>query len=416
MLNVLLLSLFLSSLALEEERPQSEEPGGTDFHSEELTGLQEELVSGWSNASMQAVWSRLGSRLARRLEQVAGEGAGLIPVTSLRAIKGAGGRLPDRVADRVRSRGVLVVRGVLDKEAVQGVETDLLNYLQDNAAFLANMTDPVYPVFWSRAQMSARSHPDMVATMGALLQLWRTEEDRETDLGRPLLFMDRLHRRAPGTKTGLSPLGESWERRWQEPGYSQVYRHILVGQPESYDPWLADHRTRDGFSEAGGATFFRGFQGWLSLSSLGAGGGTLQVLPNLKEVTAYLLLRPLLQEAAPDLLTPALVSVPELGPGDTVWWHPDLLHRLEEWNSAPHFSSVLYLAAGPDCPRNRSYLRRLRHSLLARAAPPDFPGGREAGYKGRLQLQDLTAQGLDMMGWPQGGQVQGKCLRQDVVD
>lgn len=34
----------------------------------------------------------------------------------------------------------------------------------------------------------------------------------------------------------------------------------------------------------------------------------------------------------------------QLGPGDSVWWHPDLLHLLEEWNAGPAFNSVLYLS------------------------------------------------------------------------
>ena len=69
-------------------------------------------------------------RLARRVEQIQEEGESFIPVTSLRcrwkagvpvesrAIRGAGGRLPARVADKVRSRGVLVVRGALTRYTV----------------------------------------------------------------------------------------------------------------------------------------------------------------------------------------------------------------------------------------------------------------------------------------------------------
>ena len=71
----------------------------------------------------------MGVRLARRVEQIEEEGGRFIPVTSLRwrgagapphsrAIRGAGGRLPARVADRVRSRGVLVVRGALTRYTV----------------------------------------------------------------------------------------------------------------------------------------------------------------------------------------------------------------------------------------------------------------------------------------------------------
>ena len=89
-----------------------------------------------------------------------------------------------------------------------------------------------------------------------------------------------------------------------------------------------------------------------------AGSGTLQVLPNLKEETG-------------DLLTPVLVSISELGLRDTIWWCPDFLHRLEEWNSAPHFT------------------RSLRVERLATGAGCSY-----------------TTSLLDMMGWPQGGRGQ----------
>ena len=34
----------------------------------------------------------------------------------------------------------------------------------------------------------------------------------------------------------------------------------------------------------------------------------------------------------------------QLNPGDTVWWHPDLFHHLEEWNTSSAFNSVLYFS------------------------------------------------------------------------
>ena len=66
----------------------------------------------------------------------------------------------------------------------------------------------------------------------------------------------------------------------------------------------------------------------------------------LKESTAYVLMRPFLNDVADDelpgyekgklfFLDPlihsrihdSLISIPKVFPGDTVWWHPDLVHR-----------------------------------------------------------------------------------------
>lgn len=41
---------------------------------------------------------------------------------------------------------------------------------------------------------------------------------------------------------------------------------------------------------------FRTFQGWLSLSTVKPGGGTLRLCPIIKLSTAYVLLRPLLED------------------------------------------------------------------------------------------------------------------------
>ena len=42
-------------------------------------------------------------------------------------------------------------------------------------------------------------------------------------------------------------------------------------------------------------------------------------------------------------------------------------------HSKPKMASITtILPAGPDCPLNRNYLRRLRHSLITRSSPPDF--------------------------------------------
>ena len=66
----------------------------------------------------------------------------------------------------------------------------------------------------------------------------------------------------------------------------------------------------------------------------------------LKESTAFVLMRPLLKDIEENqlpgyekgklfFLDPAIqsriydsmISIPKVYPGDTVWWHPDLVHR-----------------------------------------------------------------------------------------
>ena len=213
--------------------------------------------------------------------------------------------------------------------------------------------------------------------------------------------------------------------RWKDPAYRQVYRHIFEGHWKDYDPFEADYRAEATMSEAGttnGCSFFRAFQGWLSMSHSGPGKGTLRVLPLLKEPTAFWMLRPFASDvpegAFPGcypsktfhvtqrwhkLLADHLVSLPEIGPGDTVWWHPDIVHTVENHHEGDEPNAVFYTGFGPDCRINRNYLRHMRHSFLLGTSPPDFPekNNFEVDYKDRAAFDDLSDLGLKMAGFPQ---------------
>ena len=171
---------------------------------------------------------------------------------------------------------------------------------------------------------------------------------------------------------------------------------------------------------ANGCTVFRAFQGWLSLSNAEPGTGTLKVLPLLKEPTAYLMLRPFLSDVRenqmpgcipskafhisrkwhPDLYD-NLISIPKIYPGDTVWWHPDLIHSIENEHKGDEANSVFYIPAAPDCPINRIYLRKMRHSFILGKTPPDFPENNfEMSLKNRATMGDISKLGRKLMGWP----------------
>ena len=53
-------------------------------------------------------------------------------------------------------------------------------------------------------------------------------------------------------------------------------------------------------------------------------------------------------------LLQGLVSIPLVEPGDTVWWHPDLIHAVEDLHSGDHESNVIYIGASPRCGKNEA--------------------------------------------------------------
>merc|ERR1711982_53037 len=155
-------------------------------------------------------------------------------------------------------------------------------------------------------------------------------------------------------------------------------------------------------------TFFRTFQGWVSLSEAGPGDGTLTVLPLLKESLASVLIRPLLEDIPKDQfpdykadsvlfidkelhadLIKAMISVPKIYPGDCVFWHGDLVDP-----------------AGPDCPLNRMYIEKAKLCFQSGSIPPDFDdsnlpsrGKDQKKFKGSATLEDSDANAKSMMGF-----------------
>ena len=86
-------------------------------------------------------------------------------------------------------------------------------------------------------------------------------------------------------------------------------------------------------------------------------------------------------------------------PGDTVFWHPDVIHAVEFSNTSTHHSSVLFLGVAPDCARNRYYQQSQLACFADGLSPPDYPAvNAESSYKGRAALSDLDSLGRRLMG------------------
>ena len=162
---------------------------------------------------------------------------------------------------------------------------------------------------------------------------------------------------------------------------------------------------------------FRTWQGWTALTPQGEGDGTLQLLP-ISRAILYLLLRALLDDVPEDTLCdaapgralsltpewhssllPALTPIPVVEPGDTVWWHPDIPHGVEDVNGGSGYSNVIYVGSAPSCPKNATYLERQKAAFLEGRSAPDFaPEDYEVDFQGRATVDDLTELGRRQMG------------------
>ena len=373
---------------------------------------------------------------AVRAEQAAG---GAVPELAYADV--AAGRISVAQKDRIRRRGCVVVRGVHDPALVSDWNEQIARYIDENHYFehaqkkagldkyfsaLASGRPQIFGLYWSRPQMQARQSESLATTRAFLNHLWiserivGTERVRYFDPDRQATYADRIRRREPGDTTlGLSPHSDGGSvERWCEPTFRPVYREVFEGDPLKFDPF--DGAGRTGTREIPSpavCSAFRTFQGWTALSRQGPGDGTLKLVP-VAATTPWMLLRALQADvpegdlcgaqpgralcASPQwhaTLLEGLVPIPVVEPGDTVWWHPDVIHAVEDRHAGTGYSSVIYIGAAPWCDKNEAYLNRQAPAFLAGRSAPDFaPEDYEVNFAGRCSADELTPLGQRQMG------------------
>jgi hypothetical protein len=389
--------------------------------------------------NLDAIFAEAADAFGAEIAEISGRAAAgepIVPEVAYAEI--VTGRVPAELPALIRKRGCAVVRGVFSTHQADAWNAELGEYLERNAyvakstakagldryfSTLSSSRPQIFGIYWSQPQVLARQSEQLATARAWLNELWQWRSDGTTHFtpDRQCSYSDRIRRREPGDATlGLSPHmdGGSVER-WIDPAYQQVYRHVLSGEWQRYDPFDGAHRTEvKEIPSPAVCRMFRTFQGWTALTAQGPGDGTLQLLPIARGMV-YLLLRALLGDVPADSLCgaqagralglvdpwhtplrPGIVSIPQMSPGDTIWWHPDLVHAVEDVNTGRGQSNVMYISAAPDCAKNRAFLELQKPAFLAGKSSPDFLAeDYEVDFNGRATLDDLTPRGRAQMGF-----------------
>ena len=362
-------------------------------------------------------------------------GEPVIPELDYRLVRE--GKVPDTLKAEVRRRGAAVVRNVFPRSQAEAWNAAIGDYLARNDyvnkaatrdagdryfTSLKSSRPQIFGIYWSKPQMEARQGVPLAETRAFLNRLWRFESGgkKHFDPDRECTYADRLRRREPGDASlGLSPHMDAGSvERWLDPAYSEVYRAVFAGNWRAYDPFDGAFRAEtEEIPSPAVCSAFRTFQGWTALTSQGPGDGTLQLLPIARAIV-YLLLRPLAKDVPEDelcgampgralslverwhaLLKPAITPIPLVEPGDTVWWHSDIIHAVEDQHKGTGYSNVIYIGAAPYCAKNAAYLERQKAAFLSGASAPDFSAENfEIDFEGRATVGDLTELGKRQMG------------------
>lgn len=349
----------------------------------------------------------------------------------------AAGRVSPADTARILRRGCAVIRGVVDPAQIAEWNDEVVRYI-DEVGYLLRMQDKagldkyfsalaagrpqIFSLYWSKPQMQARQHPNLAATRAWLNRLWTFEKDgvRFFDPDRQFNYADRIRRREAGDATlGLSPHSDGGSvERWCEPTFHHLYRDVLQGDPFAFNPFDGEGRTQTReIPSPAVCSAFRTFQGWTALTRQGPGDGTLKLVP-IARTMPWMLLRALQPDVPegdlcgaqpgralgaseqwhPELLA-GLVSIPEVQPGDTVWWHSDIIHAVENQHTGSGYSNVIYIGAAPWCDKNQRFAERQAAAFLAGRSSPDFaPEDYELDFPGRATPADLSPLGLQQMG------------------
>src|SRR3954463_12935893 len=388
-----------------------------------------------SGRTVEEVFAVIEARVRERVEEISAareRGETIWPVIEYADI--AAGRVPEDQVAQLRRRGCLVVRGHFDREQALGWDHDIVDYVESNH-FFADYRGPgddffgsvgskpeIYPIYWSPAQMQARQSDRMAAVQSFLNRQWRSESEGTQwfDLDRDSLYPDRIRRRPPGADSnGLGThLDPGTLDLWMTRAYQQAFRHLFDGTVESYDPWDASYRT-DGPQYPGSTmcSAFRTFQGWTALSDMDHDQGVLHTVP-IPKAMAYMMLRPLLDDIPDDsmcgvkpnrtfpmtkkwhgILTDAISPIPSVQPGDSVWWHCDMIHSVAPVKNQQGWGNVMYIPAAPRCTKNEDYSSLVREAFLAGLSPFDFPEeDYEVDWPNRFQPNQLNEIGRRGLG------------------
>ena len=350
----------------------------------------------------------------------------IIPEINFDSIEGNN----EELIKKVKQRGCVIVRNVFSEQVINTLNKKLEEYININDYFtdqkkksdldkyfsdLKSGKPQIFGLYWSKTQIEIRHSEQMAKVKKWLNNLWVYENDeyKVFDPNRELSYADRVRRREPGDDTlGLSPHCDAGSvERWTDSSYQKIYKDIFSDNFINYDPFDAKYRDRViEFESPAVAHVFRTFQGWTALTEQGPNDGTLQLIPIAKGM-AYILTRALLDDVAEnelcgsklgkalsvnkeyhELLLKGLVSIPKMRPGDTIWWHPDVVHAVEDKHLGKNYSNVVYVGATPYCKKNLDYTVKQTKKFLEGRSPPDFaPEDYEINYNGRVKLENLSS-------------------------
>jgi hypothetical protein len=326
--------------------------------------LKKKIINKYGAANLQSAWRKTCQALTEVTARLKVNGNASVPIFTYEELVDKPG------LECMVDAGCCIIREVIPKTEAEQYFKDLQTFIEDNRENITGWpaeSVAIYHLYSTPTQLKIKTNPRHLHVQRLLNSLWKDSSCSESEQelqNEPILYPDAVRVRQAGQIfLGLGPHIDGGSLcRWADEEYCQVYDAILSGRPEDYDPYEMEHRKNANMSMfPGGAhcSVLRTFQGWTALTACKPGEGGLMIVADIKIVTAYMILRPFfkapengnwmepenweLDESAwfagtyrwdSQLLSPAshphlsletsLISIPDMLPGDTIWWHADV--------------------------------------------------------------------------------------------
>ncbi|KAE9388283.1 DUF1479-domain-containing protein [Gymnopus androsaceus JB14] len=405
-------------------------------YSKHFLNIKREIAESYPDFQARATkaWAEIIDELAKVTAQVSEKGSEYIPQVKFSELSS----LSSERLEEIRRVGTVVIKDVVDDAEARTWKESLKDFIKANPdvkGIPAEGDKQFFELYWTKPQVQARSHPNLLAASAWLNNLYRDSSEKPWKV-------------RPGVQWDVHPphVDGGTIERWEDPAFRTCFEDILSGEWRKHDPYALAGRLSARSSLYGRhsqASVFRTFQGWLAISETEPKQGTLKVFPNVLASNAYIILRPFFRPLVPVesesildaknweydisyadfpgilpkdngftgprpttethphmMLDKTMTSVPKVMPGDTVFWHCDVVHSVEREHTGKEDSAVMYIPAMPTTKINALYVEKQKECFLQGISPPDFPKSPQNFIGAATSTDLLSPMGLHAMGLP----------------
>ena len=135
--------------------------------------VKRKLIAGHEDA-VQESWNRLLESLREEIPLITEQGSKIIPEIDFKDLNNAS---PEFRAEH-KKRGVAVIRNVVPDEEVLDWKRELREYIKANPQTKAFPPEnpQVFELYWSPAQIKARSHGNLLKAQQFLMEFWHAKD------------------------------------------------------------------------------------------------------------------------------------------------------------------------------------------------------------------------------------------------